>query len=125
MLGWILVAGVAVLGVPALMYLAQESLLFFPQSLVGSPRPIRPAEDLAFDTADGVRLRGWLVKATTAPAPLVIYYGGNAEEGSGQARERGWPVGWSLALVNYRGYGGGAGAPPPPSPPSRALLAFS
>jgi pimeloyl-ACP methyl ester carboxylesterase len=124
MLGWILVAGVAVLGVPTLIYLAQDSLLFFPQPLVGSPRPIRPAEDLAFDTADGVRLRGWLVKATTAPAPLVIYYGGNAEEVSGQAREQGWPVEWSLALVNYRGYGGSEGAPSEQSLFADALLVF-
>ena len=124
MVGWILVAGAAVVGLPALMYLVQDSLLFLPQPLVGSPRPIRPAEDLALDTADGVRLRGWLVKATAAPAPLLIYYGGNAEEVSGQAREQGWPVEWSLALVNYRGYGGSEGAPSEQTLFADALLVF-
>ena len=55
-------------------------------------------------------VRGWLVKAAGTRAPLVIYYGGNAEELSWQMAEP-WPAGWSLALVNYRGYGESGGNP--------------
>jgi uncharacterized protein len=113
-LGWIVVVVGAVVGVPAAMYLMQDGMLFFPQPLAGPPpasRPGRPVEELAFDTPDGLRLRGWLVGPADRPAPLVVYYGGNAEEVSWQAREPGWPADWSLALVNYRGYGGSEGKP--------------
>ena len=45
-------------------------------------------------------------------APLVLYFGGNAEDVSwmiGDALERAPGVGW--LLVNYRGYGGSEGSP--------------
>jgi uncharacterized protein len=127
MLAWIAVLAGAVLGVPAVMYLMQDSLLFFPQPLVGPPpvsRAARPVADLVFDTADGPRLRGWLVGASAGRAPLVVYYGGNAEEVSWQAREAGWPPDWSLALVNYRGYGASEGKPSERSLFADALVAF-
>ena len=117
----------AVVGVPALMYLMQDSLLFFPQPLMGPPpasRADRPVADLAFETADGARVRGWVVGTAAGRAPLVVYYGGNAEEVSWQAREAGWPADWSLALVNYRGYGASYGKPSERSLFADALLAF-
>jgi len=125
-LGWIVVLVGAVL-VPAAMYLMQDSLLFFPRPLIGPPpasRPARPVEELVIDTADGLRLRGWLVGTAAGPAPLVVYYGGNAEEVSWQAREPGWPADWSLALVNYRGYGASEGKPSERSLFADALVVF-
>jgi hypothetical protein len=127
MLALIAVIVGAVLGVPAAMYLMQDSLLFFPQPLMGPPpasRPGRPIADLVLATADGPRLRGWLLGTASPPAPLVVYYGGNAEEVSWQAREAGWPADWSLALVNYRGYGGSDGKPSERSLFADALVAF-
>jgi pimeloyl-ACP methyl ester carboxylesterase len=127
MLALIAVVVGAVVGVPALMYLMQDSLLFFPQPLVGPPpaaRPGRPVADLVFPTADGTRVRGWLVGSGVGRAPLVLYYGGNAEEVSWQAREAGWPADWSLALVNYRGYGGSEGKPSERSLFADALVAL-
>jgi uncharacterized protein len=113
MFGWIVVGVALVLGIPATMYLIQDSLLFMPQPLL-APQPAsragRPVEDLVFAVADGVQLRGWLVKTTRMRAPLVIYYGGNAEEVSWQVAEP-WPLGWSYAFVNYRGYGASEGKP--------------
>jgi uncharacterized protein len=126
-LGWIVVLAGAVIGVPAAMYLMQDSLLFFPQPVIGPPpasRPARPVEELVFDTADGLRLRGWLVGTDAGPAPLVVYYGGNAEEVSWQARETGWPADWSLALVNYRGYGASEGKPSERTLFADALVVF-
>jgi pimeloyl-ACP methyl ester carboxylesterase len=113
MLGWIVIGAALVLGVPAAMYFIQDSLLFMPQPLLGPPpafRTDRPLEDLTFAATDGTQLRGWLLMATTRPAPLVIYYGGNAEEVSWQVGAP-WPSGWSLAFVNYRGYGTSEGKP--------------
>ena len=52
----------------------------------------------------------------TTPAPLVIYFGGNAEEVSWMLEDVGNPasgitpgIGW--LLIDYRGYGGSGGAP--------------
>jgi pimeloyl-ACP methyl ester carboxylesterase len=67
---------------------------------------------VAIQTPDGVTLRGWLVKGHhPLPAPLVIYFGGNAEEVSWLASVADQFGGWSLLLVNYRGYGGSEGKP--------------
>jgi hypothetical protein len=123
LVGWLVVGAVLLLGVPATMYLAQDSLLFFPQPLIGPPRVVRPVEALEFEREEGVKLRGWLVKAAETRAPLVIYYGGNAEELSWQMTEP-WPAEWSLALVNYRGYGESDGNPSEAALFGDALVVF-
>ena len=109
-MGWLIVGAVLLVGVPATMYLAQDSLLFLPQPLIGPPRVARPVEPLAFEREEGVKVRGWFVTTAEARAPLAIFYGGNAEELSWQMTEP-WPADWSLALVNYRGYGESDGKP--------------
>jgi pimeloyl-ACP methyl ester carboxylesterase len=113
MMGWLLLIVVVVLGVPAAAYLAQDRMLFLPR-LAAPPRsvrPPRPVEEIAFATDEGPRVRGWLAPARRGgPAPLIVYYGGNAEDVTGQAFEP-WPADWSLALVNYRGYGASEGHP--------------
>jgi uncharacterized protein len=62
-------------------------------------------EALDFVTPDGAMLAGWLVRNTdAASAPLVIFF-----DGSGSETWRAIPyarklAGWSVALVNYRGF---------------------
>ncbi len=113
MIAWLVIGAALVLGVPGALYLAQDNLLFLPQPGPARP-PVAPAgraiEPLSFVAADGVTVRGWLIRAIRVPAPLLLYYGGNAEEISWQAAEP-WPEDWSLALVNYRGYGQSEGKP--------------
>ena len=112
-MGWLLLVVVVVLGVPAAAYLAQDRLLFLPHLAArpGAVRPPRPVEEIVFATADGPQVRGWLAPAPHGgPAPLIVYYGGNAEDATGQAFEP-WPAEWALALVNYRGYGASEGWP--------------
>ena len=122
-MGWLIVGAVFLVGVPATMYLAQDSLLFLPQPMIGPPRVTRPVEALAFEREEGVKLRGWFVAAANPRAPLVIYYGGNAEELSWQMTEP-WPADWSLALVNYRGYGESEGKPSEAALFADALVVF-
>jgi uncharacterized protein len=100
-----------VVGVPLFVYLLQEKLLFYPQPL-GKPLNVPNVEEVKITTPDGVLLHGWLVKGRhPLPAPLVIYFGGNAEEVSWLASVADQFGGWSLLLVNYRGYGGSEGKP--------------
>jgi pimeloyl-ACP methyl ester carboxylesterase len=112
--GWLLLGAALALGVPAAAYLAQDRLLFLPHLAAAPPGgtlPPRPVEEIAFATPDGPHVRGWFAPARDGGlAPLIVYYGGNAEDVTGQAFEP-WPGDWALALVNYRGYGASEGRP--------------
>jgi pimeloyl-ACP methyl ester carboxylesterase len=101
----------AAIGVPLFMWFFQERMLFFPRPLDSRPASRSNVEEVDIVAADGVKLRGWLVKGDGAPAPLVIYFGGNAEEVSWLVDLAGQFAGWSLLLVNYRGYGESEGKP--------------
>jgi pimeloyl-ACP methyl ester carboxylesterase len=99
---------------PLVMYLAQDSLIFYPQPMAEERRAAiaqRPAvESLFIETADGTRLHAWHAKGSGSS--LVIYFGGNAEQVSWMLDEtarRAPGVGW--LLVDYRGYGASAGSP--------------
>ena len=111
---WLKLAGCVALGFPVLIYFFQERLIFFPQPLAEDPvraNPGVPIEEVTLLTADQVRLHGWLARTSTAPAPVLIYFGGNAEEVSWLASSAGRYAGWSLLLFNFRGYGKSEGKP--------------
>ena len=106
---------IVVVAFPVLMYFMQDSLLFHPQPLNEIQRKAIAArfagvEEIVLQ-AEGARLQAWHVKGPPGK-PLVIYFGGNAEDVSWMiedARSRAPGVGW--LLVSYRGYGGSDGAP--------------
>lgn len=107
------VAAAVAIGVPLLMYLVQDKLIFMPQPLSEARREqvkntFPSVEELFIDAEDGTRLHAWHVKGE----PLILYFGGNAEEVSWMLEEgtRRLPgAGW--LLVDYRGYGASGGAP--------------
>jgi uncharacterized protein len=117
----------AVLGIPLLMYLAQERLIFFPQPMAEARREqiaqrSPEVESVFLQSADGKRLHAWHVKAAEG-APLVLYFGGNAEDVSwmiDEVRRRSPGVGW--LLTDYRGYGASDGAPSEQALVADALL---
>jgi pimeloyl-ACP methyl ester carboxylesterase len=100
-----------------LVYLRQDRLLFYPQPL--SEADARAVEKIAprserfeLKAADGTHLRGWLVRGPTHGSwPLVIYFGGNAEEVSWLLPEFSRIPTYATLLVNYRGYGLSEGSP--------------
>jgi fermentation-respiration switch protein FrsA (DUF1100 family) len=102
-------AALAVLG-----WVMQERLLFYPRPL--GPPPSPPAgwslEKVKLTARDGTVLAGVLVKPPVPRPPLVIYYGGNAEEPTGYAGEVAKTYGErAVLLMNYRGYGASEGKP--------------
>src|SRR5712691_8346995 len=93
------------------MYLMQDQLFFFRQRVHEAQRDSIarrfPAVESVFIQAD-VRLHAWHVRGS----PLVLYFGGNAEEVSWMLEEaprRAPGVGW--LLIDYRGYGSSEGSP--------------
>jgi fermentation-respiration switch protein FrsA (DUF1100 family) len=98
--------------VAALVYIAQERLLFYPQPVTGSAAA--PAgwrlERFEHSTADGTRLIGVLLLPPREQPALVVYFGGNAEEVTASAAHAADSYGErAVLLVNYRGYGASAG----------------
>lgn len=106
---WVLVA--LVVGVPALAWLGQDKLIFFPQPLVDTAHLPAHAQPFDLVAADGTRLHGFRLPGSAAPAPTVLYFGGNAEEVSWTLADRRWPREWTIVGLNYRGYGRSGGAP--------------
>jgi pimeloyl-ACP methyl ester carboxylesterase len=108
---WLALLIAIVLGVPAAAWLAQDRLVFFPQPIVSTahlPETARPLEVVANDRT---RLRGWIRLSNSAPAPVVLYFGGNAEEVSWTVADKRWPADWAVVAINYRGYGASEGKP--------------
>ena len=114
----------------ALLYLVQERLIFLPRSLSESTRHALRAVpgviEIEARAADGTRLHGWLRHgAEEAARPgLVVYFGGNAEEVSGQVLDADALAPWSLAAFNYRGYGLSEGRPSEAALVADALVAY-
>src|SRR4051812_300498 len=110
------VLAAVVVAVPLTVYLMQDKLIFQPRPLAEPARLAIAArhpqvDDIFLQAADGTRLHAWHLKAA-ADAPLVIYFGGNAEEVSWMLDEL--PrrqSGASWVLVDYRGYGSSGGVP--------------
>lgn len=98
-------------------YFFQERLLFMQRPIselrlqeIESEYP--EVEEIELEISTHKKLHGWLVPATDAQAaPLLIYFGGNAEEVSNMIDKGKFFENWSMLLVNYRGYGLSEGQP--------------
>jgi fermentation-respiration switch protein FrsA (DUF1100 family) len=88
--------------------------MFYPQPVSGSPSP-PPGwriEEVSLRTPDEKVIAGVLVLPPGERAPLVIYFGGNAEEVTSFAGDAAHTYGnRAVLLVNYRGYGRSQGRP--------------
>jgi fermentation-respiration switch protein FrsA (DUF1100 family) len=142
--GVILLVVAAVLAASlGLLWAFQRRLIYLP-----SPGPVPPAasvlpgaEDVSFETADGLRLQGWFVPgAVDSPAParprsVTLPEGAPPQVGEGEAHLNPGPavlvcngnggdrsmraalaaalsrMGLAVLLFDYRGYGGNPGSP--------------
>lgn len=108
---WLLLVAAIVIGIPAAAWLSQERLIFFPQPLTDTRHLPAQAKPLEVVAADGTRLAGFAIPGSSQPAPLLLYFGGNAEEISWTLADARWPDAWTIAGLNYRGYGRSEGRP--------------
>ncbi|HKE39591.1 MAG TPA: alpha/beta hydrolase [Casimicrobiaceae bacterium] len=121
---WLIVLVIVAIGVPALAWLMQERLIFFPQPVSSTRHLPARASTLEVIAGDGTHLRGWIVRGDDSPAPTVIYFGGNAEEVSWTLADARWPRAWTIVGLNYRGYGASEGAPGESALTSDALAIY-
>ena len=129
------IATAVAVGLPLVVYLAQDSLIFYRQPLSDARRAevaqrFPAATEVSIQSADSTKLHGWLVRPEGIErAPLVLYYGGNAEEVSHMLEAIGHPVrgdtpGVAWLIVNYRGYGASEGSPSQASLVADALAQY-
>ncbi len=105
----ILVSGYVL--ITALLYLFQDKFIFFPQKENG----FRDDAFARYETIierNGIKLHGWFVnKAISQAKPLLVYFGGNAEEVSGNLTLTSYFDTDSFLFMNYRGFGKSEGKP--------------
>jgi hypothetical protein len=114
-LKWIVVwLAAGYLGIGALMYFAQRSLMYFPDRARTAPAAagFADAQEVMLDTADGERIIAWHVPPRV-DKPVVLYFHGNG--GALNLRvdrfKRLTADGTGLLALSYRGYGGSSGKP--------------
>jgi uncharacterized protein len=101
-------------GIVALAYVAQRSLMYFPEKVRTPPAAagLPEAEEVFLQTADGEKLIAWHVPPR-GEKPFVLYFHGNGGALSWRAdRFRALIAdGTGLLALSYRGYGGSSGSP--------------
>ena len=105
------IAVVGYAGLCALIFLLQDRMLFFPRP--SDPRAVAQLLpwQRSIETSQGA-LSGWVIPARDpGNAPLVFYFGGNAEDVSVTAIELSSRANASFVLMDYRGYGASEGTP--------------
>lgn len=101
-----------------LLYGCQRQLLYYPDR--GRPDPARHAlptlEVVGVEGADGLTLEHWFVPPSSAAAPVVVVFHGNAGHIGHRMEKYRFLVdaGAGLLLAEYRGYGGNPGQPEEP-----------
>lgn len=102
-------------GLPLVVYFAQDSLIFYRRPVSESRRAevvqrYPAVREVFLKSDDGVRLQAWHAQAPGS-ALLVLYFGGNAEETSWMLDELHNAPDVSWLIVSYRGYGLSGGSP--------------
>jgi|SRR3954453_2624426 fermentation-respiration switch protein FrsA (DUF1100 family) len=114
LLKWLIAAAAAFGGFVALMYLAQRTLMYHPETQRTPPAAagLLDVQELVLDTADGEKVIVWYAPPQRE-LPLVLYFHGNG----GALRYRAdrfralTGEGYGLLALSYRGYGGSTGSP--------------
>jgi len=111
----------------AFLFFKQRSFIFLPTGISKSQEfLLRQFSHFEVNIShNGFNLHGWFINREISPEhPLIIYYGGNAEEISHNLFDLEKYEKESLLFINYRGYGKSTGRPSQASLFSDALFIF-
>ncbi|HLT02289.1 MAG TPA: alpha/beta fold hydrolase [Geminicoccaceae bacterium] len=125
-MGLLAVVGLVYVGIVALLYLLQTSLVFpgtyLPSHRLNSPRV---PERLELPAGDGATLHGMLFPGARPDADLLIGFGGNAQDAEhlGQDLAADFPD-LNVVVFHYRGYGPSTGRPSEAAVLADALMIY-
>ena len=123
----VVVSAAGYLAVVILVWALQDRMIFLPQpagiETVSLPHGWR-SDEVRFSTTDGFTLHASLIRPPGAPAPVIIYFGGNAEDISYLAEFADRYGRFALLLPYYRGYGLSGGTPHESNLLADALLVY-
>ena len=109
------------------IYLAQRSLMYFPDTahVLPGAAGLPEAEEVVLTAADGVRIAAWHVPPRDGK-PVILYFHGNggALHFRVQRFRRLITDGIGLVALEYRGYGGSGGSPSEPGLIADAQAAY-
>lgn len=108
----VLIALVVLTVLLSMIWWAQRRLIYFPDR--GWPQPAGPAREVVLHTSDGLRLAGWLVPAAVDDrgAAVLVAPGNAGHRGYRAPLAAGLAgAGFTVLLLDYRGYGGNPGRP--------------
>ncbi|TNG02121.1 MAG: alpha/beta fold hydrolase [Gammaproteobacteria bacterium] len=115
----------------AFLYFFQDHMMYYPRPIDPLSRKVIdkyfPGADIELRSDDGTRLHGWYwhpQSASLQESPVVIFFGGNAEEVSGMFLELAGFKDYGVATLNYRGYGLSEGRPAEKSMFQDALILY-
>lgn len=95
--------------------ISKNNLIFQPHKITKEMADMfvqNNVEEITLTASHNIKLHGWLVKnSTKEKSPLIIYFGGCGQEVSNMVEEAKKLKGWSVALINYRGFGLSEGSP--------------
>jgi hypothetical protein len=100
-----------------LFSILQGRLIFYPQRISDKEAEMlmkrnSRVEPISLKTHDNLTIRGWFLKnSLSSKSPVILYFGGNAEEVSYLLDYTEKIKGWSWVIMNYRGYGLSEGKP--------------
>jgi uncharacterized protein len=109
-----IIALCAYIALTAVVYVAQRSLMYFPDTahVLPAAAGLPEAEEVPLTAADGVRIAAWHVPPRDGK-PVILYFHGNG--GALRFRvtrfRRLIADGIGLVALEYRGYGGSGGSP--------------
>ena len=110
-----LVVAISLVVVGLAVYFGQRALIYFPDRTNPGPvgRYIPNGEDVQFTTEDGLTLSTWLVTPAVDRGAAVLFLPGNAGNRAGRlgAATALADLGFTVLLLEYRGYGGNPGTP--------------
>jgi fermentation-respiration switch protein FrsA (DUF1100 family) len=111
---WIAVALAGLIVGLGLIWALQRRLIYLPDQEIPDIDTVLPgAEEVTFSTEDDLTLTAWFLPAAAGESGTVMVFNGNAGNRAsrsplGAALSR---HGYSVLLVDYRGYGGNPGSP--------------
>ena len=114
-LTWLAMAVACIyIGVVAVLYARQRSLMYFPDTVHTTPAEagLPEAGEVPLTAADGVHVTAWFAPPQ-GDKPVIVYFhgnGGSLRYGAARFREL-IGAGIGIVALEYRGYGGNEGSP--------------